>query len=197
MGRKEEILDALLEIFTNQGINANFTMKELAGKVNIGKSTIYEYFDTKDELLHQAVCRIVEIGVKSVYSLEISEEDSFEVSFKKELHFLFNLSLNSSHILNMINPGFENYIPAESKKEMMTQVNSVRNHYNKKFEVLFQKGISEGVLVAENILTNSLMISSLIVGSIIRIGNLEVRIKEEELKEYVDAVYVTVLRIAK
>jgi len=197
MGRKEEILDALLEIFTNQGINANFTMKELAGKVNIGKSTIYEYFDTKDELLHQAVCRIVEIGVKSVYSLEISKEDSFEVSFKKELHFLFNLSLNSSHILNMINPGFENYIPAESKKEMMTQVNSVRNHYNKKFEVLFQKGISEGVLVAENILTNSLMISSLIVGSIIRIGNLEVRIKEEELKEYVDAVYVTVLRIAK
>jgi len=197
MGRKEEILDALIEIFTNQGINANFTMKELAGKVNIGKSTIYEYFDTKDELLHQAVCRIIEIGVKSVYSLEISEKDSFEVSFKKELHFLFNLSLNSSHILNMINPGFENYIPAESKKEMMTQVNSVRNHYNKKFEVLFQKGISEGVLVAENILTNSLMISSLIVGSIIRIGNLEVRIKEEELKEYVDAVYVTVLRIAK
>jgi AcrR family transcriptional regulator len=197
MGRKEEILDALIDIFTNQGISGNFTMKELAGKVNIGKSTIYEYFDTKDELLHQAVCRIIETGVKSVYSLEISEEDSFEVSFKKELDFLFSLSVNSSNLLKMINPGFENQMPDESKKEMMQQVNSVRNHYNKKFEVLFQKGISEGVLVPENILTNSLMISSLIVGSIIRLGNLEVKIKEEELKDYIDAVYVTVLRIAK
>jgi len=197
MGRKEEILDALIDIFTNQGISGNFTMKELADKVNIGKSTIYEYFDTKDELLHQAVCRIVETGVKSVYSLEISEEDSFEVSLKKELHFLFNLSVNSSNLLKMINPGFENHMPAESKKEMMQQVNSVRTHYNKKFEVLFQKGILEDVLVAENILTNSLMISSLIVGSIIRLGNLEVKIKEEELKDYIDTVYVTVLRIAK
>ncbi len=196
MGRKEEILDALIEILTNKGISSNFKMKELAEKVNIGKSTIYEYFDTKDELLHQAVCRLVENSIKSIYSLEINEEDNFEVSFKKDLHFLFNLSLNSSNVLNMVNPGFENYMPAESKKEIMTQVNAIRTHYNKKFEALFKKGILEGVLIAENMLTNNLMISSLVVGSIIRIGNQEVKITEQELKDYIDAVYVTVLRIA-
>lgn len=196
MGRKEEILDALIEMFSSHGINNNFTMKELAEKVNIGKSTIYEYFDTKDELLHQAVCRIVETGIAQVYSSKMSEDENFEAGFKKELLFLFNLSINSAYLLNLINPDFENIMPVEYKNEMKTQVNQVRDHYNKRFNDIFQKGIVEGVIKGENILTKNLMISSLIVGSIIRIANSGVKLNKQELKEYVDAVYVTVLRIA-
>ena len=51
MARKEEILDALIEIFRAQGIGSDFTMSQLAKEVNIGKSTIYEYFKTKDSLI--------------------------------------------------------------------------------------------------------------------------------------------------
>lgn len=196
MGRKEEILDALIEMFSSHGINNNFTMKELAEKVNIGKSTIYEYFDTKDELLHQAVCRIVETGIEQIYSLQITDDENFEISFKKELQFLFNLSINSAHLLNLVNPDFENIMPMEYKSEMKTQVNQVRSHYDKRFSDIFQKGIDEGVLKGDNILTKNLMISSLIVGSIIRIANSSFKLNKQELKEYVDAVYVTVLRIA-
>jgi AcrR family transcriptional regulator len=196
MGRKEEILDALIEMFSSHGINNNFTMKELAEKVNIGKSTIYEYFDTKDELLHQAVCRIVETGIEQIYSLQITDDENFEISFKKELQFLFNLSINSAHLLNLVNPDFENIMPMEYKSEMKTQVNQVRSHYDKRFSDIFQKGIDEGVLKGDNILTKNLMISSLIVGSIIRIANSTFKLNKQDLKEYVDAVYVTVLRIA-
>jgi AcrR family transcriptional regulator len=196
MGRREEILDALIEIFSSHGINNNFTMKELAEKVSIGKSTIYEYFDTKDELLQQAVCRIVETSIKQVYSTRVSEDDNFETSFKKELHFLFNLSLSSSNVFNMINMNFENTMPMEYKSEISGQINQVRDHYNKRFDDLFQKGIDEGVIEAENMLTKNLMISSLVVGSIIRIANSGVKLSEQDLTDYINAVYITVLRIA-
>jgi len=196
MARREEILDALIEMFSSHGINNNFTMKELAEKVSIGKSTIYEYFDTKDELLQQAVCRIVETSIKQVYSTKISEEDNFETSFKKELHFLFNLSLSSGNIFNMINISFENTMPMEYKNEISDQINQVRGHYNKLFDNLFQKGIDERIIKAENILTKNLMISSLIVGSIIRIANSEVKLSGQDLTDYINEVYVTVLRIA-
>ncbi|XMB73190.1 TetR/AcrR family transcriptional regulator [Mycoplasmatota bacterium WC30] len=196
MNRREEILDALIEIFSSNGINNNFTMKELAERVSIGKSTIYEYFDTKDELLQQAVCRIVETSIKQIYSTKISEDDDFETSFKKELHFLFNLSLSSSNVFNMININFENSMPMEHKHEISSQINQVRDHYNKRFNDLFQKGIEEKVIKAENILTKNLMISSLVVGSIIRIANSGIKLSKNELTDYINAVYITVLRIA-
>lgn len=196
MNRKEEILDALIDMFSSHGINNNFTMKELAERVSIGKSTIYEYFDNKDELLQQAVCRIVETGIKQVYSTRISEDDNFETSFKKELHFLLNLSLSSSNILNMMNMNFENTMPMEYRNEISGQINQVRDHYNKRFDDLFQKGIDERVIKSENMLTKNLMISSLVVGSIIRIANSGVKLSEQDLTDYINAVYVTVLRIA-
>jgi AcrR family transcriptional regulator len=196
MGRREEILDALIEILDSQGISANFRMKELAEKVNIGKSTLYEYFDTKDELLHQAVCRIVESGVQKIFSLEINSEDSFEDSFKRELHYIFNLALNSGLAFNLISPNMEQRMPKDSRKEVMDMIQDVKNHYNKRFEEVFKKGIVEGVLKVDSMITNRLMISSLVVGSIMMIANGENKLSELELKEYVNTLYVTVLRIA-
>ncbi len=57
--RKEETLDVALRLLTERGY-ANFNMDELADEVGISKPTLYQYFNSKDELLSQVMIRMYE-----------------------------------------------------------------------------------------------------------------------------------------
>lgn len=197
MSRKEEILDALIDILNNQGINSNFTMKELAQKVNIGKSTIYEYFETKEELLHQAVSRIVENGVNEVFKEQIDSKSNFETSFKKEMRNLYSIALNSAHVINIVTPGIQNRVPGEFKEDIVCNVKIARDEYEKRFNLIFMKALKENIITMETIEKKSFLVASLIVGSIFRIANLKTDINTINIDNYVDELYDTVLKIAK
>ena len=82
MNRRQDILDSLLEIFSKRGFSDNFTMKELAEKANIGKSTIYEYFETKEDLSNQAINRLVERSIEKIYAVNNLKNLNFEQSIK-------------------------------------------------------------------------------------------------------------------
>lgn len=57
--RKHETLDAALRILMERGY-ANLNMDELAEEVGISKPTLYQYFNSKDELVAQAMVRMFE-----------------------------------------------------------------------------------------------------------------------------------------
>ena len=82
MSRKDEILDAVIEIFQNRGIQANFTISELARNVDIGKSTIYEYFTTKEEIITEAIFKVIDSSISLISNRTIAQEDTFEQAFK-------------------------------------------------------------------------------------------------------------------
>jgi len=50
--RKEEILNAALELFAKQGIS-HTTMQDIARKAEISKGLIYNYFTSKEDLLNE------------------------------------------------------------------------------------------------------------------------------------------------
>jgi TetR/AcrR family transcriptional regulator len=57
--RKEETLDAALRMLTERGY-ANLSMDDLADEVGISKPTLYQYFNSKEELLSQVMLRMYE-----------------------------------------------------------------------------------------------------------------------------------------
>lgn len=57
--RKQEALDVALRLLMERGY-ANLNMDELAEEVGISKPTLYQYFNSKDELVSQAVVRMFE-----------------------------------------------------------------------------------------------------------------------------------------
>ena len=52
--RKEEILNAALELFARQGVN-HTTMQDIALKAGISKGLIYNYFTNKEDLLNELI----------------------------------------------------------------------------------------------------------------------------------------------
>ncbi len=57
--RKEEIALATLEVFAEKGFEAT-SMSQIAKIVGIGKGTIYEYFESKEEVILSAIKAWVE-----------------------------------------------------------------------------------------------------------------------------------------
>ena len=57
--RKQETLDVALRLLMERGYS-NFNMDDLADEAGISKPTLYQYFNSKDELVSQAMVRVYE-----------------------------------------------------------------------------------------------------------------------------------------
>lgn len=196
MSRKDEILDALIEIFENKGIGQDFTISQLASKVNIGKSTIYEYFKTKDEILQQAIMRVIEKSIDQIFDKDDLGECTFEEAFKSEVRFLMDVAQNSSFMLKFISPEFKQLIPQEMKSIVMGKMKDVSSFYEQRFASIFEKGIQEGAvnLFEEGI--KSVLVASLVTGSIIRFANVHLQVnKTIDLDDYIEEMFQAVLKI--
>ena len=171
MARKEEILDALIDIFRNQGVGADFTISQLADKANMGKSTIYEYFKTKDDIMNDAICRVFDESTKAIFQREIPSDSTFEQAYKGEMHYLFNIAINSQFLFNFLTPKFMKSFPVETREDFKSRMKDVASHYEKRFADIFIKGVTEGVISNDNMPIKGLLISSLVSGSIMRFAN--------------------------
>ncbi len=197
MSRKDEILEALIDIFKTEGMSSDFTMSQLAQKVNIGKSTLYEYFKTKNEIITEAIFKVLNTSIEGIFSRQIKEDATFEETYKGELQYLFELGTSSRFLVSIITPQVTKDLPDECRLDIRTRLQMVGSHYQKRFADIFQLGVEEGVISGENILVNGTMISSLVIGSLIRMTNAHVDdINQIPIQDYVNAVYVASLKIA-
>ena len=48
--RQQEIADIAVPLFIEQGFNET-SMRQIAKAVGVGKSTLYDYFDSKDDII--------------------------------------------------------------------------------------------------------------------------------------------------
>lgn len=196
MSRKAEILDALIDIFEAKGIQSDFTISELARKVDIGKSTIYEYFNTKDEILSEAMLRIFHSAVTSIHDRKVNQALSFELALKEELRFVFQLATSSSFIFELLTPEFQDTIPTSVKGDFANDMKKTAQHYEELFRDIVVKGLEEGVLQDKNLPLNGMLFGSLVSGSITRLTHINnTSIANIDIEEYIDAIYRTVIKI--
>ncbi len=195
MSRRDEILDALISIFRQDGIGSDFTISQLAKKVDIGKSTIYEYFSTKDEILSEAIYRVFDQSLQKINDHPLTD-DRFEIVFKSELENILSLALNSRFLFNIVTPNFRKHIPENHKEEMTLRMKGVTKFYNGRFEEIFSKGVQEGLLEPTLLFENQLLIQSLVTGSIVRLGNANLELDIDlDIKDYINKVYNVVLKM--
>jgi AcrR family transcriptional regulator len=194
MSRKEQIINALIAKFGEEGFNIDFTMSSLAKDVNIGKSTIYEYFSNKDELLKEALLTYINNIIIDVDVMKDIEDFTFEETFKAQLKALFEAGYKSRTIMDTFSPAFMKSLPDEVRKEIKGKAELSRTLMTNRFTVLIEKGIKEGVLELTNAVQNAFVVRSLIVGSIMNFTNPEV---EYDTDQAVDDVYDAMLKLLK
>lgn len=167
-------------------------MSELADCVNIGKSTLYEYFSNKDEIVKAALMKYVQVSIDSV---DISDEIdglSFEQAFKKQLKLLLTVATESRTVLEALSPGFVQKLPDSMKEDMKLMVEKTRQMLLARFTSYFIKGMEEGIIPPENDVQKAFVVTSLVIGSIVTFSEPS---SSFEIESSVNSIYDAAIKI--
>ncbi len=190
MTRKEEILFTVKELMLHEGIDSSFTMASLAKRLDIGKSTIYEYFQNKDELLKDAFLMIIEEYVQEVLQFENLDLYPFEQAMKMQLNTLMSKAYLSRMTIEAFTDEHIHHLPPMYKDELQLKMEEIKGKMAERFIYLFQKAIDEGIADKEKLIDNETMIGSLVMGAIFKYID---EAKSIELEPFVDKLYQTLL----
>jgi AcrR family transcriptional regulator len=99
--KREAIFKAALRVFSQKGV-ANTTIKEIADAAGIGKGTIYEYFNSKDDIIKASFEHIMMQATKNIKEQVEGIDDPIKQIkgfFRGELEFFKSLSEEEYFVL--------------------------------------------------------------------------------------------------
>jgi len=192
LNRKEEILEAVISRFQERGFTADITLSQIALQVDIGKSTIYEYFSNKDEVFKGALLKISQDSIEEILNINNIEEMNFEEAFKTQFSKLLEVSCKSKMTFQIFTEDLIHRMPITIKEELKRRMYEVKDIMEKRFALIILKGVNEKLITVEMNSMNQLIFSSLIVGSIIRYSNSDTEIL---LKDFVNTIYDITIKI--
>lgn len=144
--KKIKIFNAVLDEIREQGIPVQITIADIAKKANIGKGTVYEYFESKDQIIAETILYLIDISTR-----EITKPIDESLSFEEALVYFHK---NIFRVLNDNNGVYSLFI---SKNIMSIANDEVRNLLKNSFETkqcifkdffvqLIKRGVNEGVI---------------------------------------------------
>lgn len=99
--KRELILKSAIEIFCDNGFEST-KIEDVAKKAGIGKSTVYEYFKSKDELFNECLLVMLKYYIDG-FNLILSQDITFKqkihdcLAHTKELFLKSSIGINSLH----------------------------------------------------------------------------------------------------
>lgn len=145
--KKVAIYDAAIKLLESTTNKHEIKISDIAKNAGVGKGTVYEYFDSKDELLQLAVIYGIEQQFSQLKNLRI--DGGFRQSFITVMQGLDDKIMNSiifSKALMFRQPASN--IHSLEKELFVTATNAKRVIYDI-FRILSEKGIEEGLINAD------------------------------------------------
>ncbi|MCR1898422.1 TetR/AcrR family transcriptional regulator [Irregularibacter muris] len=137
--KKKKVLESTFELM-NSSDDGNITMEEIAKHANVGKTTIFKYFDSKDNLIHEVYKSFLDQLIEEAEEV-LDENKSFEET-------LIALTQNKIRFLNRINKRFYTrmmkYITEKNENGLSLIIQRyTRDSYSTMLD-LFHRGRKEG-----------------------------------------------------
>ena len=158
--KREDIVLAALAVFAEKGFSKT-TIKDIAEQAGIGKGTIYEYFNDKDEIIHNSFFYFQKFFEFDIQETLLSEKDGAS-----------KLTAVIKSILKIINGEYGKYldlmfdfwaegIKGHSKNVMISEMNRFYKSYRKLFEDILKEGVDDGSFRSD---LDPLPVASIIIG---------------------------------
>ncbi len=153
--RRHEIFHKVVHVFAKKGFHET-SMREIAASAGLGKSTLYDYFKTKDEILlyffEDQVNELTE-AAQRIALQNIAADERLRQVMKTHLEFL---QANKSLFMKLL-------LDAQRLKlESQKQIQEQRHAYQDLIRGLIEEGVREGTfrkvdpLLAARMLINNL-----------------------------------------
>lgn len=178
--RRHEIFHQVVPIFAKKGFQET-SMQEIATAAGLGKSTLYDYFRTKDEILVYFFEDQLNDLTEQAQKIAM-ENCSADVRLRRIMEaYVESLQANKSLFMKMM------YESQRLKPESQKSIQKSRHDYQDMIRALIQEGIREGVFRK----VNSLLAARLLIGTIgpVIYGSRLTGTPQEMLKETLDIFF--------
>ena len=192
MNRKDQIIEAVIKKFQEEGFSTDLTITEIAKSVDIGKSTVYEYFKSKDDVIKEALVKMSDMNTDRIFNIDDIENMKFEEAFKKQLEILFHIASESRMMFEVFSKDFQNQLPPAIQGELMVKMMEVKELIEQRFILIMIKGVNEGLIAMNQDPISVNVMSGLIVGSMLRYSDSETDL---DINKFVDKVFEAVLKL--
>lgn len=123
VNKKDRILQSAGKVLFTQGPN-HVSMSRVANEAAIGKSTIYEYFDSKEDLMCQTILYVIKVYIDKIRGMLDEYEDTFDVRLKKSIEIILeSISGEMGGIAKMFHHNefvmFPEYLKEKYKNEFL------------------------------------------------------------------------------
>lgn len=136
--RREEIIGVALRLISENGFQKT-SMREIAVLANMGKSSLYDFFKTKDEIVVFAVEEKIEETIQQVHRI-IADEPSPEQCLRKIMRNHLGIPMQHRTVLMWLNTESA-YLEEEYRKRL----NAVRYAYQDAIKSVIENGMATGI----------------------------------------------------
>lgn len=149
---KDKILDCTIEMLKGGDIDT-ISMSKIASNANIGKSTIYEYFSSKEELVKTALKRVVDIALEDFLSVKMGKTlyESYYAHMKKGLEI-------AKDAIKLVGYPSTNNISFMNKDEIEEMVSGALLPIFDRLVEIYNQGVNEKTIVQKRDLSTKLYI---------------------------------------
>jgi AcrR family transcriptional regulator len=143
--KKSLIYEAALSLINERYDISSIKIAEIAQRANIGKGTVYEYFDSKEQLIADA---LVYMTMEAAKCLEAAIENN--CSFKESYFAIFNLIaelMNKNRTLfDPMSAGEQSFVMHKTLKSVARdKQDEIQQLYSDTFEKLIDKAVAEKI----------------------------------------------------
>ncbi|NBG88568.1 TetR/AcrR family transcriptional regulator [Isachenkonia alkalipeptolytica] len=145
--KQELIYEATLSLIEDNYQLTQIKVGDIAKKANIGKGTIYEYFDSKEEVISEAIAYMIKGWVQELEDI-LEENEGFEKSFRSILRNIFPMMEKKQQIFMgflMLSKSSENSV--DSLHKLMEKNNEdIQKKLLHLYEKIVDKSLEEGII---------------------------------------------------
>jgi AcrR family transcriptional regulator len=172
--KRQDILNSAMALFKDKGFH-NTKVEDIALSAGVGKGTLYEYFENKQDVFDEACIEYVDVIIESIKYISNMDD-----TFKNKLLILFNGKLKmESEFADMTIDNILSNKNIISEKTIKTIIGKISEMYNIICNIIDQ-GKEEGIVI-NNI--QSEIIACMLIGTMGEYSRLKSHMKEHEIKE--------------
>ncbi len=144
--KKKAILDTVLKFLTQSEHQKPLTISNIAKDLDIGKSTIYEYFDSKEAMLVDTLSMLIDEIITEIIHEDVIDQASFEESFKHHLKQLFDNADKFETLQEYAHHPDVSKLPKALKQNMIAKMQDTTKDVKHYLFKILDKGLNEGVI---------------------------------------------------
>lgn len=190
--KKQAICEVTLKLLSEPSATNKLTLQSIAKHLNIGKSTIYEYYQNKAQIIESALGYLIDQHLEILLSDTSLLKQSFEVAFKTHYQKILDLYQNKQSLQEMMSHSDVAQLPKENKDALLLKMIGAFEQSQQRLYEILSIGIKEKILNDAIDKTQLQSIESLIFGSVLAMAQPH---NDWDHSAMVDAIYLNVVRL--